>query len=657
MRIDIPISREQITPTSRDRLSSLKEGDKIRAKVLEIKGDLVRLELTSGQVVYGKSELPFDLSDEKFFKFVIKGMDGNTLTLAPDYEGMDLGDNYFIKDENVATSKVLKQLGLERTEENLSIIKHMVKFNMPLDDRMAFESAKYVDKIKSLLNLESGEAIYTFDNIEDYSKQDISKLFKAVPKELFGITGDTTAMTGDMDMVSGQKLAPETLKGLSELMENKSIFKNMESLISLAERDGILSTSERANLMIQAQGLNVGGKELTSEIMQRYEDNLNQLLEKISEKLSSSSHRSEGLLMKLSQLNTSIEEYNQILKSSTSTSLEATEKNMAKDDFKAIDLSRLSEGGEKTSQEDMARLKNLIDKIDGDIESSVLGKGSAEAELSIDRELYKDITQLVKNDLSKLFPNERLESKDIQKLVFLLKSGIEPSIDSIRHLNDMIDGRGIASDIESVLSLSEAEGLISRAEKNEMLLQAQRLSADFKSDNIEPIKEYVNNLNRLLQNISEKLSNSSNRSELLSSQLSELNGRLDIYNKINEKAIFMFMPINVRGDDLKDKLYIMSKKRHKSSSESITAYISLETSNLNRVNVICEYKYGVLDVKFKVDEDKVTRFLDTKDAIRNALLKLDYNSVNISVKGDLQEDVLDMMASQDSINYMLDIKV
>lgn len=554
MRINIPMVRNNEF-SDRNMLSKLKPGDKIRGKVLEIKGDLVRLELRSGEVVYGKSEIPLDFSNEKFMSFIVKEMGDNILSLVPDYDSIELNDNYTIKNERLIMNKVLEFLGLEKSDENIELVKNMVKFNMPLDSESVQESLKYMDKLISLLNIEPNEDAYVLSKDIDHMKEDLANLFKLEKEDMEAKTRSTSAGTSDF-----------------EELEFEEINYSRDKL-------GQPSNSEET----------AAGKE-------------------------------------------------------------------------ALKGTIVSDGADIPEKANIERLKNLIDALDRDIKQKIEGNSPelelAEKErLQIEKSLYKNVTDEVKSELQKLFPEGKLTDKDIQKLVFLNRSEVKVSIENLKSLEGMLKGESIAGELESILEAAVSEKLLPPEDKIKLQNMAEKIVSRLGEKDTEAIKDYKENINEILKEVSEKLSQESPKSEQLSKQIGSLGEKLDMYNKINEKSMFMFVPLNIERDEVKDKLYFMSKRRHGAQSETIRAYISLQTENLDRVSAVCDYRYGRLDISFKVAKDRAELFDRTKDVLKTALSSVGYSDVNINVKEDIQEGILDMISDDSSINYMINVKV
>lgn len=545
MRINIPMVRNNMI-SDKNMLSKLKPGDKIRAKVLEIKGDLVRLELRGGEIVYGKSEIPLDFSNEKFMNFIIKELGDNILSLVPDYDSVELDDNYTIKNEKLIMNKVLESLGLEKNEENVELIKNMVKFRMPLDRDTVHENIKYLDKLDAILNVSSDEEVFVLNKGIDHMKEDIANFLK-LPKE----------------DVLNRKI--DLSKGFEEL-EFKEINYEKEKLLSSR---------------VEAE--------------------------------------------------------------------------------KSVETPRGSNEQSKATEGNVDKLKSLIDTLDRDIKEKIQGepKTIERDGLKLERAEYKDVTSEVKSELEKLFLDGKLGEKEVQKIVFLNRSEVKVSLNNLKNLESFLNGENIAEDIERVVDAAVKDRLISPEEKVKIETIIEQININFKDKDgkADAIKEYNRNVSELIGEISEKISGTQVKGEELSKQVSNLNDKLDMYNRINEKSLFMFMPINVTKGEIQDKLYFMSKKRHGERSETIRAYISLDTANLSRVSALCDYRYGRLDIAFKVEKDKSSLFLDTKSTLESALSKIGYSDVNISVREEMVENILDMMSDESSINYMINIKV
>src|SRR5699024_966614 len=112
--------------------------------------------------------------------------------------------------------------------------------------------------------------------------------------------------------------------------------------------------------------------------------------------------------------------------------------------------------------------------------------------------------------------------------------------------------------------------------------------------------------------VSEKLltqiSSSNKASEQLNNKANNLNDSVDFYNKINDKATMMLIPFNFNSKDIENSLYVLSKKKIFKKSDTMKVYMSLDTNNLEKVKILCDFSYDRLNVNFKVKEEYMELF-------------------------------------------------
>ena len=160
MRIDISssvnLNRERIK-----KLDSLKKGDLVKARVIEVKDGVAKLDLGNGEIVEGKLDMSSNLLEGKLVNFLIRDSQEGILHMTPVYEDIDFSDDFVLKNEDVIMDRILNLSNLGKDEKNLSIIDNMISYKMPLKPEDIEAISKYTDKIISLLDLADGEEIQT----------------------------------------------------------------------------------------------------------------------------------------------------------------------------------------------------------------------------------------------------------------------------------------------------------------------------------------------------------------------------------------------------------------------------------------------------------------------------------------------------------------
>ncbi|AFS78624.1 hypothetical protein Curi_c16160 [Gottschalkia acidurici 9a] len=187
MRIDIQPSGN-LTKSDLKKLDKLKQGDVIKGTIIEVNGNIAKIDLGNGEIAYGKLEIPLSLLKDKSLKFVIKDIKENLLILNPVYEDIDFNKEFVLKNKDLILDRILNLNNLVKNEKNLNILKEMIAFRMPLSGENIESIAKHIDKLLSILNLQEDETIQILSTIKEPLSEDISKLVK--------IKGETESLRG-----------------------------------------------------------------------------------------------------------------------------------------------------------------------------------------------------------------------------------------------------------------------------------------------------------------------------------------------------------------------------------------------------------------------------------------------------------------------------
>lgn len=555
MRIDISNS-SNLNRDNIKRLDSLKERDIVKAKIVEVDGGKVKIDLGNGEIIEGKLDVSPELLKGKLVNFLVKDIKDNVLLMSPVYEDIDFSNEFVLKNKSLIMDRILNLNNLTNDEKNLNIINNMVSYKMPLKQEFIEAISKYTDKVISLLNLNEGEEVQVLAT-KDPLNENINNLIKTESQELIEDNLESFK-TENVRFFKGEVNSDEKTQ---ENIENT--FKNLDT----STLEEISTNAERNNEF----------KNLSKEFLEKTEN-----------------------------------------------------------------LSVIKET-EIKSNENITEFKDILKRFENENNNDIE---------------FKQITEQIKYEIKNIFTKETSPEDIIQRLTFLVKSDIDVTLNNLARLTEFIENDQVLNkDVIEVLELAQKEGIIDEKTKLELLDKTKDINLKFDGKDSEKLDKFYKDIKEVSERLLSEISNSSKSSEELNTKTNKLNDSIDFYNKINDKTTMMLIPFTLNNREIENSLYVLSKKRVLKKSDSMKVYMSLNTNNLARVKILCDFSYDRLNVNFKVREEYMYLFERSKEGLRKILEDKGYDNTFIYVNLEEDENILDLISYDDTINYMLNVKV
>lgn len=229
----------------------------------------------------------------------------------------------------------------------------------------------------------------------------------------------------------------------------------------------------------------------------------------------------------------------------------------------------------------------------------------------------------------------------LEKLVFMLKNNMNFNTKNFVLLNNVILGeKTVTNQIEELIKVLEQNDLIDDSDiidkqpvkesndKNQLL----DLLRKFDITNIKEkdklnlaIKELYEGFEAAKSNA---LGNESNN--VLNKHFEEIKSSFDFINKLNENITFIQVPLHINNSLKNLDIYINkdSKSNQNNKKRNTNIFISLNTNNLDLVQVFIEIDKKDLRLNFRVRDEKIKNIIRSNEKIlSNNLDKYDFNNI------------------------------
>lgn len=277
---------------------------------------------------------------------------------------------------------------------------------------------------------------------------------------------------------------------------------------------------------------------------------------------------------------------------------------------------------------------------------------------------FIDVTEIVYSKLESIFPEHNTSTDTINKLVCLMNLDIEISIENIEILTNLLNkGEGITKPLFELFSYlknhSRSDNIFS-SENIDLFnkIKFKPLKVNYENNfNKENVKLFLNEINDLWEQIKSSIINKKNIIKELNIKLDDFFQSIELHNKINSYYSFVNIPIEFNEE--KDNSHItILKKKNKLKKNSYVFYISLNTKNLKKVDILCNINYEEIKLDFIVEKEFVSYFTRKLKHLRKSLVNLGYQNIEINFKEDKESDLLSMFIDEDLfLNYNLNIRV
>lgn len=237
------------------------------------------------------------------------------------------------------------------------------------------------------------------------------------------------------------------------------------------------------------------------------------------------------------------------------------------------------------------------------------------------------------------------------------------NINNLKSTMDIIEGENFLSN-----NILEIKDIIKNNPEfknvHKKLEDILNLEQKFKSDNFNKninkdmdkdfIKDYYKDISKVIKELSTKTEQNKN----LSNKLNDINEEIKFIKDINKNMNFFYMPINIKNKDILDKIYMFNKNKGKLSKNKIKIYFSLNTVNLEKLDIIYEVIEGKNIINFNCNNKETKDYIDkNKNRLDSYLesIKIKNRIIKVNIK---REDIyFEPLEDIDFDNYIFDARV
>lgn len=279
----------------------------------------------------------------------------------------------------------------------------------------------------------------------------------------------------------------------------------------------------------------------------------------------------------------------------------------------------------KTNQEDFIRQNDKTSINQQNIESS---NSNETIKTNNDTSFIKDF-----------FDNN--SNISLEKLVFMLKNNMNFNTKNFVLLNNVISGqKTITNQIEDLIKVLEENDLTGDSytidEKNNKESSTKNQLVDLlRKFDISNIKE-KDKLNSIMKELFKRLevikdgSLTKETNTIINRHFDEIKTSLDFVNKLNENITFIQVPLHMNNSLKNLDIYINkdAKSNKNRSKKNTKIFISLNTNNLDLVQVYIEINKKDLSINFRVCNDKIKNIIKSNEKnLSNNLNGYDFNNI------------------------------
>lgn len=252
----------------------------------------------------------------------------------------------------------------------------------------------------------------------------------------------------------------------------------------------------------------------------------------------------------------------------------------------------------------------------------------------------------------------------IKSIALLMKSNIDVSIKNINFLNQIIQREGfIVRDIENLIQLLESNDIVTEDKDIKKIVNGikkwtGKTELNMELKNVEEFKTEYRDLMNSLEDLKESsIINKYKNTEVISS-LKNIEEKVNFVNQLNNNMTFFYMPLITNREFLNEKLYIFNKKKNLGNLDNTKVFLSLNTKNLNKIDILCDFHKDRVNISFNIEDEFVKDFLAKNESkLINMLNKNGFKNVFINYKDREKDIIADFLFSEKSKNYMIDIRV
>lgn len=313
-----------------------------------------------------------------------------------------------------------------------------------------------------------------------------------------------------------------------------------------------------------------------------------------------------------------------------------------------------------TEKESIEIITQEINPLDEDI-SRIIKIPSKNTNNETSPIKLQNLTETVKETLQNITPGKEADSSLVKKVAFLIKNDMKVSINNLKFLSDIMASKDfLENDIIELIQQMEKEGhSVDKLKSNfEKLLQSRIMNFD--TTDKEVLKNSVEKITSLIEDVQKSILLKETKSEGILEKVNTLNSKIDFLNNLNQHSTFFYIPLKLNRNDIEKNLFVLNKKRRDSKEDKLKIFISLDTTNMKKVDVIIEYNNNKLSVDFIVQSQDILNFIQPwEDDLKDSLSEAEYENVYIGFKLREKDEIepLDLFTDDENQNYLLNVRV
>lgn len=237
----------------------------------------------------------------------------------------------------------------------------------------------------------------------------------------------------------------------------------------------------------------------------------------------------------------------------------------------------------------------------------------------------------------------------LEKLVFMLKNNMNFSAKNFALINNIVLGeKTITNQIQGLIKELEENDVTRETNITETNITENNKEANTKNELLDLLRKFdISNikekdkLNSIMKELFERLeavkdsSLGTQTKSIINKHVEELKTSLDFVNKLNENINFIQVPLHINNSLKNLDIYINkeAKSNKNKGKNSTNIFISLNTNNLDLVQVLIELNKKDLYLNFRVCNEKIKSIIKSKEKILcDSLKNYDFNNIIFKYK-------------------------
>lgn len=270
----------------------------------------------------------------------------------------------------------------------------------------------------------------------------------------------------------------------------------------------------------------------------------------------------------------------------------------------------------------------------------------------------KLIKNLFHNNIENMeLPN--LKDNTLKSLLFLVKNDMKINLENLKFTMNIMEGKDfLSSNIRAIESYIETDPKFHDIRGKLQNLMNFKDNISTKNLGKQSIENYHAKLSEIVEEINKYTTDKDKGN--IKSILDSTNKEIDYLKDINKNMTFLYYPINLKNEEILDKIYMFNKNKNKNkfNKNKFKIYFSLNTMNLDKIDIMYEIFQDKNIVNFKLKDKESADYIEKNKKILEKHLinsKIKNHSIIINVvKEDQGFNPLDDI---DLDNYVFDARV